>query len=260
MTTDATGGYQPPGSEWPLESVSGPDSSGSTTETAQYEATQVGQTAKEKSTEVASTAADEAKNVASEAKTQARNLLHETQTQVREQAGVQKDKAASGLHSIGDQLRSMADGAAGGQQSGMVTDLARQASHKAHEVAGWLESREPGTLVEDIRGLARRKPGTFLLGAAVAGVLAGRMTRGAVDNKRAENDSATGYNGAPTQEPTYAGAATPGGAAGDDGPTQRVRTGGATVEEILVVEDPVAAETDPLTGRQQRAAVGGDLS
>ena len=36
-------------------------------------------------------------------------------------------------------------------------------------------------LLDDIRSFARRKPGAFLLGAAVAGIVAGRMFRGAKD-------------------------------------------------------------------------------
>ena len=182
MTTTAYGGgYQPPG---------GP----STTETAKEQAGQVGQTAKEAGSQVASSAAEQTKNVAGEAKNQARNLLNETQGQVREQAGAQKDKAAGGLRSLADELRSMADGTAYGHQSGIATDLARQAAEKAQSAAGWLDSREPGQLLEEVRNLARRKPGTFLLGAAAAGVLAGRLTRGAVDAKRSEVSAATGYD------------------------------------------------------------------
>lgn len=182
MTTTAFGGgYQPPG---------GP----STTETAKEQAGQVGQTAKEAGSQVASSAAEQTRNVAGEAKNQARNLLNETQGQVREQAGAQKDKAAGGLRSLADELRSMADGTAYGQQSGIATDLARQAAEKAQSAAGWLDSREPGQLLDEIRDLARRKPGTFLLGAAAAGVLAGRLTRGAVDAKRSEESDPTGYD------------------------------------------------------------------
>lgn len=182
MTTTAFGGgYQPPG---------GP----STTDTAKEQAGQVGQTAKEAGSQVASSAAEQTRNVAGEAKYQARNLLNETQGQVREQAGAQKDKAAGGLRSLADELRSMADGTAYGHQSGIATDLARQAAEKAQSAAGWLDSREPGQLLEEVRNLARRKPGTFLLGAAAAGVLAGRLTRGAVDAKRSEESAATGYD------------------------------------------------------------------
>ena len=76
--------------------------------------------------------------------------------------------------------------------SGIVGDLAQQASAKAGELAEWLERRDPGTLLEEVRGLARRKPGTFLLGALAAGVVAGRLTRGAVEASRDEDVAGTG--------------------------------------------------------------------
>lgn len=41
-----------------------------------------------------------------------------------------------------------------------------------------LQNREPAELLDEVRSFARRKPGLFLLGAAAAGVLAGRLTRG----------------------------------------------------------------------------------
>jgi hypothetical protein len=39
-------------------------------------------------------------------------------------------------------------------------------------------------VLEEVRSFARRRPGTFLLAAAAAGLVAGRLTRGAVDDKR----------------------------------------------------------------------------
>ena len=45
-------------------------------------------------------------------------------------------------------------------------------------MASWLENREPGDLLGEVQRFARNKPGTFLLLAAGAGVLAGRLTRG----------------------------------------------------------------------------------
>ena len=44
--------------------------------------------------------------------------------------------------------------------------------------AGKLQNREPAELLDEVRSFARRKPGLFLLGAAAAGVVAGRLTRG----------------------------------------------------------------------------------
>ena len=63
-------------------------------------------------------------------------------------------------------------------QDGPATDLARQAADKAHQAAGWLADRDPGSLLDEVRSFARRKPGTYLAIALGAGVLAGRLTRG----------------------------------------------------------------------------------
>jgi hypothetical protein len=78
------------------------------------------------------------------------------------------------LRSLGDQLRSAVDK---GEQPGPADDLVRQASDRISKVADWLEQREPGQVVEEVREFARRRPGAFLGGAAVAGLLVGRLTR-----------------------------------------------------------------------------------
>jgi hypothetical protein len=66
----------------------------------------------------------------------------------------------------------------GTSTSGPAHDLLHQATGKVEELAGWLQDREPADLLEEVRSFARRKPGTFLLGAALAGVVAGRLTSG----------------------------------------------------------------------------------
>jgi hypothetical protein len=55
-----------------------------------------------------------------------------------------------------------------------------------------LQNREPAELLDDVRSFARRKPGLFLLGAAAAGVLAGRLTSGV---KAAHSSSYSSGNG-----------------------------------------------------------------
>ncbi|MFV2025710.1 hypothetical protein ACFHWV_13900 [Micromonospora sp. LOL_028] len=64
-----------------------------------------------------------------------------------------------------------------GQPDGLAGDLARRASDAAQQAAGWLENRQPGELVDEVRQYARRHPGTFLAGAAFAGLLVGRLSR-----------------------------------------------------------------------------------
>jgi vacuolar-type H+-ATPase subunit H len=190
MSSAPTGGYQPP-IDQPVADVSGTgptsDTGASTTDLAKDQASQVGQTAKDSGKQVASAAADEAKNVVGEAQRQAKDLGREVSNQVQEQAATQKDKAAGTLRSLGEELRSMAQQSG---QSGPATDLAHQAAGKVTDLAQWLEQRDPGSLVDEVRSLARRKPGTFLLGAAAAGVVAGRLTRGAVQASKSDGDAA----------------------------------------------------------------------
>jgi hypothetical protein len=148
----------------------------STTDVAKDEARNVGQTATQAGSQVASTAADQAKNVVQETQNQAKDLLDQGRSQLREQAGAQQQKAAEGLSSLAQQLRGMAEGSGGAP--GPARDLVQQASGKLEEFGGWLQSHEPAELLDEIRSFARRKPGTFLLGAAIAGVVAGRLTTG----------------------------------------------------------------------------------
>jgi hypothetical protein len=75
------------------------------------------------------------------------------------------------------------------EQQGMASDLIRQAAQRSESVASWLENKEPGDLVGEVQRFARNRPGTFLLLAAGAGVLAGRLTRsltaGAIESQNA---------------------------------------------------------------------------
>ena len=135
----------------------------------------MGQSARAAAGNVTGTAADQARNVAGETRRQARDLLGETRSQVREQASGQQRKAAQNLHTLGDQLNEMT---AKSGDSGMAAQLAEEAANRVHGVASWLDGRDPTDLLDEVRDFARRRPGTFLLGAALAGVLAGRMTRG----------------------------------------------------------------------------------
>jgi hypothetical protein len=65
------------------------------------------------------------------------------------------------------------------EQDGPATQLASQASRQIGSAAHWLSEREPDSLVVELKGFARNKPGTFLCIAAGIGLFAGRMTRGA---------------------------------------------------------------------------------
>jgi hypothetical protein len=123
---------------------------------------------------VAETAKAEAQNVAYEAKNSARDLLHQAKSDLTSQAGTQQAKAAEGIRSISSQLRTMADAP---DQQGVASDLIRQAADRSESVASWLDNRDPGSLLDEVKSFARQRPGTFLLLTAGAGLLAGRLGR-----------------------------------------------------------------------------------
>jgi hypothetical protein len=141
---------------------------------AREQTSTVGQSAAQAGGKVAQTVAGQGREVAAESGRQARNLLDEASSQLKEQADAQQKRAAHSLRALGDELQSMSTREA---EQGPATDLVRRASGTVRQAADWLEQREPGTVVNEVREFARRRPGVFLAGAALAGVLAGRLTR-----------------------------------------------------------------------------------
>ncbi|HEX5512756.1 MAG TPA: hypothetical protein VFX41_13675, partial [Actinomycetales bacterium] len=134
---------------------------------------------------VAGVAGEEAQNLGQEAKEQAKDLMEGFRGQVQEQSGAQKDRLVDMLRQFSNELQQMADS---GGTSGLANDVVRQVSSRARDLYQGMENREPGELLDEVRRFARRKPGVFLFGAAAAGVLAGRLTRGV--------KSSTGSDGA----------------------------------------------------------------
>ncbi|WP_216363694.1 hypothetical protein [Subtercola boreus] len=167
------------------------DSSSPKVEAAKDQASQLKDQAVSSGQHVAETAADQAGSVVGEAKVQARDLLGQAQSELRDQAGSQQKRVATGLRAVSDELKGMAESQSDG---GIATDLVHQAASRASGIATWLEDRDPGTLLSDVRSYAARKPGTFIAIAAIAGVVAGRLTRSLAGNatdEKAKEQAAT---------------------------------------------------------------------
>jgi ElaB/YqjD/DUF883 family membrane-anchored ribosome-binding protein len=123
---------------------------------------------------VRQTAATGAHEVTGEVGTQARRLMDQVGTEVSGQAAEQQKRAVNGLHGVGSQLRKMADSS--GEQ-GMAVDLVSQAASRVDSAASWLDEREPGAILEEVKSFARERPGLFIALAAGAGIVAGRLTK-----------------------------------------------------------------------------------
>lgn len=166
-----------------------PQAQRSTPDVARDEAAGVARTAADRGSEVAGTVGEQASRVTSETTRQARNLLHEGRDQLSGQARQGQQRAADGLNKLADQLHQMSERA---DEQGMAPELARQAADKTRGLASWLENRDPGAVVDEVRRFARRRPAAFLVGAALAGVAVGRLTRGAVAAKQSDDDGPGG--------------------------------------------------------------------
>ena len=170
--------------------------SDNTRDVAAEEALGVASDAKAAGQQTAATAKDQAAQVADEAKVQARQVYDQAKQEFSEQVGSQHRRAASGITALADELESMVRGS---DQHGVVNDLAQQASDRAREAAQWLEARQPGEVLDEVRSFARRRPGAFLAAAAVVGLVGGRLTRGLTDQAREDrSQSSTGSEFAST--------------------------------------------------------------
>jgi hypothetical protein len=147
----------------------------------------MGDRAGEAGSHMADVTKNQAGRVAGEAGRQAKNLMGQARTELTDQAGQQQERVASGLRTMSEQLTSMGDQA----EAGMAADLVREAAQRTGSVADWLQARDPGSLVEEVKSFARRRPGTFITIAAVAGVALGRVTRAAVTNATETSGSHT---------------------------------------------------------------------
>lgn len=158
---------------------------------AKDEAASVAQDAKREGQQVAETAKEEVRQVASSAQAQARQLMDQARTELGDQAGSQQQRLAGNIRNLASELQTMVRS---NDENGPMNDLAQQAADKAGDVANWLENRQPGEVLDDVRRFAARRPAMFLALAAGAGVLAGRLTRGlTADDDSAQ--SARAYSG-----------------------------------------------------------------
>jgi hypothetical protein len=173
----------------------------SKTDEAREQGRQVADTAKGEARGVAEEAKGQAGRVAEEAKEQGRNLLSEAQSQLRQQASSQTDRAAGFVQEIAGSLRALSEGRT--EEAGPLGDYARQATQQVQQFADRIEQRGFDGLVQDVQRFARRRPGGFLLGAAVAGFATGRLVRGARDAQSSSDDQYSGQLTSTSSTGTY---------------------------------------------------------
>lgn len=232
--------------------------SGSRKDVAKEEASNVAGHAAEAAQGVAQTAKEEVANVAAEASSSVKDLLAQAKSGLSSQAGTQQQKAAKGIRTISSQLQSMAEAP---DQQGIASDLIRQAAQRTSSIASWVEGKDPAALLTDVQSFARRKPGTFLLLAAGAGVLVGRVGRGLQAGALPSQGTVTsspspravqGAQPAPVRQETVFAAGSPGGfydepAIGGGAPVSTTTLPSGTAEDT-----PLRFEDEPYQSKEGR--------
>jgi uncharacterized protein YjbJ (UPF0337 family) len=190
-----------------------------TSEQARAEAHETAGLAKEKAGEVASTASAQAQQVTETAKQQAgqlrdqvsnqgREVIHTASSAIKDQGRVQTEQLASTVRRWADQSRALADGRPA--EAEPLADYLGQAANRATGLAERLEQRGFDGVIEDVQGFARRRPGVFLLGAAIAGFGVGRLLRsGAAAGSGSQPRTGDGQTASSDVPSTVYGATTP---------------------------------------------------
>ena len=143
---------------------------------AKDEGSEVAQHAKEAAGQVGSTVRDQAAHVTRETKDQARHVVHDVRQRVAAEAEQQATRVSKQLGRIADELGEMAGSA---PPDSMSSGAIQSVADTSRQAARFLDERGAQGLLDSARDYARRKPGTFLLGAAVAGFLIGRVAKSA---------------------------------------------------------------------------------
>lgn len=148
---------------------------------ARDEGFEVAQHAKDAAGQVGSTVRDEAAHVTRETAAQARHVVRDVRERVVAEAEEQATRVSKQLGRIADELGDMAGNA---PSSSMSAGAIRSAADTSRQAARFLDERGAQGLLDSARDYARRKPGTFLLGAAVAGFLVGRIAKSATGGEQ----------------------------------------------------------------------------
>lgn len=124
--------------------------------------------------DVASSAKDSGRQVVREVSDQARNVTGDVRQRLAQEADTQNERLAGGLRRMADQLGEMA----ADRPDSPARMVVQRISDGGRQLADYLEQHGPDGMLREVQEYARRRPGVFLLGAAVAGFAVGRLGKG----------------------------------------------------------------------------------
>jgi len=150
---------------------------------AREAATQATDAAAQAAGNVADTAKEQARQVTDEVSAQARNVASDVRDRVTEQAHTQNDKLTDSIRRMADDLDQMRAQRGDSPAAQIVSRVASG----GRQVADYLADRGPEGVLGEVQEYARRKPGTFLATALVAGFVVGRLGKGVMNASDSSN-------------------------------------------------------------------------
>lgn len=155
------------------------------------------QVAKQDARQLAGTVRARAGEVTEELTTQGRSLVEETKGQLEGQVRTGAQRAASGFRQLGEQVQALAEGRP--EDAPAITDYVWRAADgcygvadKLHGLGEDIETRGFTGVLGDVQSFARRRPGTFLIGALALGFGVGRLVKAESAEDDAQEDEPIG--------------------------------------------------------------------
>jgi gas vesicle protein len=169
------------------------------------EAQQVASSAAERGGELVHQASEDARQLADTVKSQAgevkdellgsgRSLVDDARSRLTAEAQAVPERAADSLRSLGEEVQALAEGRP--EEAPTVTKYVWRAADgfygaadRLHAMADDIQERGFTGVLDDVQTFARRRPGVFLLGAAVIGFGVGRYVKAEAAERREQKEA-----------------------------------------------------------------------
>jgi gas vesicle protein len=151
------------------------------------------QQATENARQVAETVKTQASDVTSELVGSGRSLVDDARSRLQAEAVAVPERAADSLRSLGEEVQALAEGRPEdaptvSQYVWRAADGFYGAADRLHAIAEDMQERGVSGVLEDVQTFARRRPGVFLLGAAVVGFGVGRYVKAEAAQRKEQKE------------------------------------------------------------------------
>jgi gas vesicle protein len=151
------------------------------------------QQATENARQVAETVKTQASDVTSELVGSGRSLVDDARSRLQAEAVAVPERAADSLRSLGEEVQALAEGRPEdaptvSQYVWRAADGFYGAADRLHAIAEDMQERGVSGVLEDVQTFARRRPGVFLLGAAVLGFGVGRYVKAEAAQRKEQKE------------------------------------------------------------------------